>query len=1128
MKKSKKLLIAIVIIFMVLLNNNAFAVSINDAIGKTEYSQEFLDWLKLDDETKKNSIMPRAYNIYTTKQSYTNPLKRARLLRSTLETQYNLKNYIKDNMKIKNQGTMGSCWTFSALGALETNLAMQDLNNSRPTKIYDFSERHMDFSTAREFLNGQINEKGFNRTAGSGGHNSVALAYLTNGMGAIPESEMPYIDDSSLIDISEIQNKTVSSQLYDTIDFATPSIETKEDLVTAMKNHIRTYGGISCTIHEQDILEQKCLNSKTGAIYCNDYNTHIANHAVLIVGWDDNYPIENFETKPKNKGAWIIRDTHGTNEDNSMTIDELKNLYFETFKDDLIEEGINSPDDITDEKVEEIIKKNGFEKLEDGRVFRPHNDDGYLYVSYEDDNIYNFLMGIQKANDSVDYENIYQYDEFSSFIPITFNANDIYLSNTFKKQTDSSEYITQVSVQTGETATCKVYVNPNGTGKNKEDLQLVELKSGDSETVEAGYHTLEFLKPIEITGSDFVVVIEMQGKRDKEMQVPVECDVAKFLKDSEGIDLPEGAVANFFSFVTTEDGKCCFSTDEGLDSGYWANLSDLYKLSRGTQPNCDSTIKAFTVSKVEDDSLKNIEIITPPEKTSYIEGENFDDTGMVVKANYNNNTSKTLNKSDYSITNGTNLQIGQESVTISYEDKSVEQPITVEKNVITEIKIKTPPTKIEYREGENFDRTGMVVEATYKNGTTSIITDYTIEDGENLKADQEYVTISYEGISVKQNIKINSSNLIEIKVTQAPDKVNYKVGEDFDKTGMKVYGVYEDGTTQEIIDYVVEDGTDLKKGQTSVTIKYQDKTVTQEITVDDIVITNISISKMPTKTKYLKNSESLDLTGGKLKLEYADGTSREIDLNSEQVQVTGFDNTKVGKNIITVTYQNKTTTFEVEIIEEVKPVNSNFDNSKLTVNAIKYYIFTDTNIPSYILLNLEVDNISKNNINDNYKYYYYLSPNPSETNIEDWVEIKEEQSENNKLKFTVNSKDLKKFSEIASEDVVYLYIKEVAIKGQNESVIITNPLKIDGKDTDIETYLDNVKFDGNNGRDSGSTGERFDDEKMPSVLPKAGQDLSGEKASALSSNTILKCAIIIFAIGSLIVVIKILVFKKKD
>ena len=637
------------------------------------------------------------------------------------------------------------------------------------------------------------------------------------------------------------------------------------------------------------------------------------------------------------------------------------------------------------------------------------------------------------------------------------------------------------------------------------------------------------MKPIEITESDFVVVIEMQGKRDKEMQVPVECDVAKFIKDSQGIDLPEGAVANFYSFVTLEDGKCCFTTDEGLNSGSWLNLSDLYELSGKTQPDCDSTIKAFTVSKVEDDSLKNIEIITPPEKTSYIEGENFDDTGMVVKANYNNNTSKTLNKSDYTITNGTNLQIGQESVTISYEDKSVEQPITVEKNVITEIKIKTPPTKIEYREGENFDRTGMVVEATYKNGTTSIITDYTIEDGENLKADQEYVTISYEGISVKQNIKINSSNLIEIKVTQAPDKVNYKVGEDFDKTGMKVYGVYEDGTTQEIIDYVVEDGTDLKKGQTSVTIKYQDKTVTQEITVDDIVITNISISKMPTKTKYLKNSESLDLTGGKLKLEYGDGTSREIDLNSEQVQVTGFDNTKVGKNIITVTYQNKTTTFEVEIIEEVKPVNSNFDNSKLTVESIKYYTFTDTNIPSYILLNLEVDNISKNNINDNYKYYYYLSPNQSETNIEDWVEIKEEQSENNKLKFTVNSKDLKNFSEIASEDVVYLYIKEVAIKGENESVMITTPLKIDGKDTNIETYLDNVKFDGNNGKNSGSIGEQSsDDEKMPSVLPKAGQDLSGAKASALSSNTILKCAIIIFAIGSLIVVIKILVFKKKD
>lgn len=85
-------------------------------------------------------------------------------------------------------------------------------------------------------------------------------------------------------------------------------------------------------------------------------------------------------------------------------------------------------------------------------------------------------------------------------------------------------------------------------------------------------------------------------------------------------------------------------------------------------------------------TLNNIEIETSPSKTTYIEGENFDSTGMQIRANYINKYGvKTSNIIlDYKIENATNLSKEQTSITIAYNGKTVQQKIKVNKQEKTE------------------------------------------------------------------------------------------------------------------------------------------------------------------------------------------------------------------------------------------------------------------------------------------------------------------------------------------------------------------------------------------------------------------------------------------------------------
>ena len=78
-------------------------------------------------------------------------------------------------------------------------------------------------------------------------------------------------------------------------------------------------------------------------------------------------------------------------------------------------------------------------------------------------------------------------------------------------------------------------------------------------------------------------------------------------------------------------------------------------------------------------TLTNIKITKAPTKTTYTEGEKFDKTGMVVTAEYSDETSKEI--TDYTYTPSGVLKVTDKKVTISYTEeevtKTVDQDITV-------------------------------------------------------------------------------------------------------------------------------------------------------------------------------------------------------------------------------------------------------------------------------------------------------------------------------------------------------------------------------------------------------------------------------------------------------------------
>ncbi len=213
---------------------------------------------------------------------------------------------------------------------------------------------------------------------------------------------------------------------------------------------------------------------------------------------------------------------------------------------------------------------------------------------------------------------------------------------------------------------------------------------------------------------------------------------------------------------TVEKGKTATKptdpTRMGFDFDGW--FLDLNNTSDGsfsfdTKIEKDTTLYAKWNTVVEE-NIVGIEITKQPNKLVYIEGENFDPTGMIVVGHLDDGTTKEI--TNYTYMQDFDLPLNLTSFPITYGTFEAYVSITVVEKEILSVEIESLPTKTAYKCYEYFNPEGLKLKVTYNNGKNAIVEDnisYSREIIGNVTSTE--VTYTERGTSYKVTVPLTVS-----------------------------------------------------------------------------------------------------------------------------------------------------------------------------------------------------------------------------------------------------------------------------------------------------------------------------------------------------------------------------------
>ncbi len=264
---------------------------------------------------------------------------------------------------------------------------------------------------------------------------------------------------------------------------------------------------------------------------------------------------------------------------------------------------------------------------------------------------------------------------------------------------------------------------------------------------------------------------------------------------------------------------------------------------------------------------------------------------------------------------------------------------------IEEISVLNAPSKTTYIQNkEELDLTGGILQVVYNDESKDTISltneNVKVTGFDNTRIGKEELTVEYEGKKTSFSVEIISKQITGITIKANPTKTTYiQNNEKLDLTGGTIEVIYNDSSkdtvslTNENVKVTGFDNT--KIGKEELTVEYEGKKTSFNVEIISKQITGITIKANPTKTTYIQNNEKLDLTGGIIEITYNDSSKDTVSLTNENVKVTGFDNTKIGKEELTVEYGGKKTSFKVEIVVKSSEENSNKDKDERKVSTEK-------------------------------------------------------------------------------------------------------------------------------------------------------------------------------------------------
>ena len=216
---------------------------------------------------------------------------------------------------VRNQNPYGTCWSFSSIGLMEFDL----IKNQKFTRDNDLSELQLAYFTFNNVLDPlggttgdeakYYNENGLNTYLNYGGNYENAIRRLNQWISATNESVVPYTNAANTI-----KNGLDSSYAYNYNSAYLKNaymINVKEN-TDNVKEMIMNHGAVGVMYtHWYDGMT---FLGNENAYFDNGKQTNLGgSHAVMIVGWDDNYSKDNFKTaeKPSSNGAWLVRNSWG-------------------------------------------------------------------------------------------------------------------------------------------------------------------------------------------------------------------------------------------------------------------------------------------------------------------------------------------------------------------------------------------------------------------------------------------------------------------------------------------------------------------------------------------------------------------------------------------------------------------------------------------------------------------------------------------------------------------------------------------------------------------------------------------------------------------------------------------------